>query len=140
MTLQHLTGFYVPWSAAVAASSVEPPPIDGLVLHLQGIDLPVVQAVLAVAGVLLARPLARKKEAALPLSHFLVVTAIMLLAALAWVSEARPGVLFTFVVAIGLGFSGYALIENAGEQIQTFVKRSIASAIDAIGSVWGKPK
>lgn len=99
---------------------------------MPGLDLPLIQSVLAIAGVLIARPLARKKEAALPLSHFLAVTLAMLILALAWVSESKPGVLFTFVVSIGLGFSGYALIEVAGKEIEAFVRRVLAQAVDAI--------
>lgn len=132
MTVPHLD-FYLPWSAAVAASSTQSAAsIGATVLHFQGIDLPVVQAVLAIAGVLMARPLARKKEAALPLSHFLIVTAIMLVIALAWVSEYQPAVLFTFVVSIGLGFSGYSLIETAGDETEAIIKRVIAQAANAI--------
>lgn len=139
MTLHNLGGFYVPWSAALAAASAEPVVIGPTVLRFEGMEVPLVQAVLAIAGVLLARPLARKREAALPVSHFLVVTAVMLIVALAWVVEAQPGVLFTFVVAIGLGFSGYSLIETAGEQMGDFVKRIVAQAADAV-SFKGKPK
>jgi hypothetical protein len=101
-------------------------------LHFEGLDLPLVQSVLAIAGVLMARPLARKKESTLPLSHFLIVTVIMLIVALAWVAQSRPNVLFTFVVAIGLGFSGYSLVETAGAEIQAFLKRIFAMATDAL--------
>lgn len=139
MSLQHLSGFYVPWSAALAASTAEPMVIGPTVLQFEGMQVPVVQAVLAIAGVLMARPLARKKEAKLPLSHFLIVTTVMLIVALAYVVEAQPGVLFTFVVSIGLGFSGYSLIETAGEQVADFVKRVVSQAADAV-SFKGKPK
>jgi hypothetical protein len=132
MSIQHLSHFYVPWTAALAASATEPaaPLVSSapLVLHFQGLNLPVVQMVLAIAGVLMARPLARKREAALPLAQFLVVTAIMLVVALAWVATAPANVLFTFVVAIGLGFSGYSLIETAGDEMRSFVTRIIAQA------------
>jgi hypothetical protein len=129
------SGFYLPWFAALAIASGEPSPAAGAtILHFQGLNVPVVQAVLAIAGVLMARPLARKKESTLPLSHFLIVTAIMLITSLAWVAQSRPGVLFTFVVAIGLGFSGYALVETAGAEIQNFMKRVFAQATDVLGS------
>ncbi len=145
MSLPHALHFYVPWTAAVMASASEPvtavavPPI---ILHLPGFDLPVLQGVLAVAGVLMARPLARKREAALSMPLFLVVTAVMLVAAVIWVSESRPGILFTFVVSIGLGFSGYSLIETAGDEISQLAKRVIAQAVDALKSigVGGKSK
>lgn len=132
MSLQHLSTFYVPWAAALAASAAEPVPVTPWVLHFGGLDLPVLQLGLAIAGVLLARPLARKREAELGWPSFLVVTAIMLIVAVAWVATSPANVLFTFVVAIGLGFSGYSLIETAGEQVQDFVKRAIGQVTDAL--------
>lgn len=132
MTLHDATGFYLPWSAALLASAGEPMTRGAMVLHLPGVDLPVLQLALAVSGVLLARPLARKRESALPLSHFLVVTAIMLVIAVAWVAEAHSGLLFTFVIAIGLGFSGYSLIETAGAQVEAGIRAAIARVLDRI--------
>lgn len=131
----HLSHFYLPWTAALVASAAEPAATGATVFQFEGMTFPAVQAVLAIAGVLMARPLARKKESALPLSHFLIVTAIMLVIALAWVAQSQPGVLFTFVVAIGLGFSGYSLVETAGAETQNFVKRVIAQVTDALGSI-----
>lgn len=129
-------GFYLPWFAALAVASGEPAATStATVLHFEGIDLPVVQAVLAIAGVLMARPLARKKESTLPRSHFLIVTAMMMIIALAWVAQSRPDVLFTFVVSMGLGFSGYALVETAGAEIQNFLKRILAIATDALATI-----
>jgi len=133
--MTQLSGFYLPWLAALTVASGEPVAPGVTVLRFEGIELPALQAVLAVAGVLMARPLARKKESTLPRSHFLIVTAMMLIAALTWVAESRPGVLFTFVVAIGLGFSGYALVEAAGNHIQEFFKRIFSMASDALGSI-----
>ena len=135
----HLSSFYLPWSAALAASTAEPVTIGALTIEAGGFTIPIVQVVLAIAGVLLARPLARKKEAALPLSHFLIVTIAMLVVAVAWVTESHPGVLFTFVVSIGLGFSGYSLIETAGSGVEDLIKRVIAQAADLL-SFKGSPK
>lgn len=139
MTLPHLSSFYLPWSAALAASTAEPVTIGALTIEAGGFTVPIVQVVLAIAGVLLARPLARKKEAALPLSHFLIVTIAMLVVAVAWVTESHPGVLFTFVVSIGLGFSGYSLIETAGSGVEDLIKRVVAQAADLLSSK-GTPK
>lgn len=138
MSIDHVAGFYVPWTLALAASTAEPM-VAAPVVHFAGLGLPVVQSLLAVAGVLMARPLARKREAGLSLLHFAVVTVVMIVVALAWVAESRPGVLFTFVVAIGLGFSGYSLIETAGDEIQNFIRRVIAEVSELI-HFGGKPK
>jgi hypothetical protein len=139
VSIQHLSHFYVPWSAALAASAAEPVPAAAWTLHWQGLDLPVLQLVLAIAGVLMARPLARKREAALPLAQFIIVTAIMLIVAVLWVATSPANVLFTFVVAIGLGFSGYSLIETAGDQMQDFVRRAIDQVTGAL-KIGGKGK
>lgn len=130
------SAFYLPWFAALAVAGEQPSATASAatIIHFQGLDLPLVQSVLAVAGVLMARPLARKQESTLPLSHFLVVSAIMTIAALAWVAQSRPNVLFTFVVAIGLGFSGYSLVETAGAEIQAFLKRIFAMATDGLSN------
>lgn len=132
MTVQHLSHFYVPWTAALAASAAQPVKVAPIVLHFEGLDLPVLQLVLAIAGVLLARPLARKREAALPLSQFLIVTLVMMIVAIAWVATSPANVLFTFVVAIGLGFSGYSLIEAAGDEMRNSIGRMIARVTDAL--------
>jgi hypothetical protein len=140
MTLHHLAGFYVPWSAALAASASEPVKVSAPVLQIAGLDLPLVQVVLAIAGVLLARPLAPRRKQERGWLQQLSVTAIMTIVAVAWAVEERPGALFTFVVAIGLGFSGYALIQTAGEQVEAMGRRVLASITAAIDSFGGKPK
>lgn len=121
--------FYLPWLLALAAASREPLAPDAvLVLRFQGLELPALQLALAVAGVLMARPLAPRRNQERGVWRQLLITLIMLVVAVAWVTDSRPGVLFTFVVSIGLGFSGYALIELAGTEIETFIKRIFASA------------
>lgn len=132
----HLAGFYLPWIVAVAASAAEPAAQAGsLTVGFDGLQIPVLQAVLAVAGVLMARPLAPKREGETGWVKRLLVTIIMLVVALAWVVEARPGILFTFTVSIGLGFSGYALIELAGTEIEAFVKRIFARAAEMLPGI-----
>ena len=129
-------GFYAPWLVAMAIATGEPTAAShATVLHLEGMDFPVVQSVLAVAGVLMARPLARKNESTLTVPQFLVVTAIMLVAALAWVTQSRPTVLFSFVVSIGLGFSGYALVEATGNEVQDTLKRILASISGILSNI-----
>lgn len=141
--LPELAGFYIPWLAA-AAAAVHVPALpagapDVLTIDIGGVTAPVVQLVLAVAGVLLARPIAPRRNPPLGFLRSIIVTVIMLLAAVTWVAEARPGPLFAFVVSVGLGFSGYALIELIGREIEAFVKRIFAAAIGAIDNI-GKPK
>ncbi len=134
MTIEPAASFYGPWIVALAAASAEPKIVvlTAPILQIAGIDLPVVQLVLAIAGVLMARPLARKREVELSFMNFAIVTVAMIVVAVAWVAESKPGVLFTFVVAIGLGFSGYSLIETAGGEIQAFITRILSQAADAI--------
>lgn len=134
MTLHDLPSFYLPWAAAAIAASTEAPIDTAHILHFEGLELPVLQMGLAIAGVLMARPLAPRRAAESGWVKHGLVTVIMLLIALAWVTESHPGLLYTFVVSIGLGFSGYALIELAGTQIETFIKRIFSSAAAGLGS------
>lgn len=135
-----LAGFYLPWLAAAAASAHMPGAADVLLIRIDGYEVPVLQLVLGLAGVLMARPLAPRREPPLGLLKQVLVTVIMLIATAAWVADSRPGVLFTFVVSIGLGFSGYALIELAGREIEAFVKRIFSAATGLLDSLPGKKK
>jgi hypothetical protein len=140
MSGYHLAGFYVPWSAALAASAAAPAAVQGAVVHVGGIDVPIVQSVLAAAGVLLARPLAPRRAPVLGVLQQISVTLIMIIVAVAGVLQETPGVLFTFVVSIGLGFSGYALIETAGQQVGAVAKAALASMLAALENIGGKTK
>ncbi|MED5546181.1 MAG: hypothetical protein VYD90_13105 [Pseudomonadota bacterium] len=132
---QHLVSFYGPWSASLAAAVMQDAQVAAPLLTIQfdGMAIPVVQVVLAAAGVLLARPLAPKQERSQGTLRFLLVSAIMLIVAVTWAAQAQPGPLFAFVVAIGLGFSGYSLIELAGREIENMIKAIFASVTGAIG-------
>ena len=85
-----------PWLTALAASALQEPamPVAPLMISFDGLDVPVLQLVLAVAGVLMARPLAPRRDPPLGFVRSLLVTAIMVIAAVVWVADARPGVLF----------------------------------------------
>ena len=131
---QQMASFYGPWSASLAAAAIEDKHLSGPVLTVpfDGTAIPVVQVVLAAAGVLMARPLAPKRERSAGVGRFILVSAIMLIAAVTWAAQTQPGPLFAFVVAIGLGFSGYSLIELAGREIENMVKAFFASVTGAI--------
>ncbi|MBD3728745.1 MAG: hypothetical protein IE933_03485 [Sphingomonadales bacterium] len=122
-------------SAVVDAGGAYPPPI---VLELSGIEIPVIRCLLGALGIFAARPLARKKEEALPLWQFLLVTAVMLLMVEIWIVESRPGWLLTFAVAIGLGFSGFSLIELLGDQLKELVKAAFDTLKQSISRLTGK--
>lgn len=136
-SIKTAASFYLPWLAAATVAARLPAETDApLVMHFHGLELPVLHMFLAAAGVLLAFPLAPRRTPPLGFGKQLLVTVIMLLVALTWAAEARPGMLFTFVVSIGLGYSGYALIEIAGQEIEAFVRRIFArmtAALDRIG-------
>lgn len=120
------TVFYAGWTPALllsdVASRASP---SNVVISAGGFDWPVVTLAISAIGVLAARPISPKREPPLGLAKNMLVTLIMLAAALLWVLDTRPGLLFAFVVSIGLGFSGYSLIELLGEEIGAYVKRSI---------------
>jgi hypothetical protein len=120
--------FYASWTPTVlfasAASKASP---AELVIAAGGFDWPVVTLALAAIGVLAARPIAPKRNPPLGLAKNILVTLIMLVAALLWVLDSRPGLLFAFVVSLGLGFSGYSLIELLGDEIAAYIRRAIGA-------------
>ena len=137
--LTDLARFYPPWlAAATIAANDHAPASHGLTLPFDGLQLPVLHLGLALAGVLMARPLAPRRVPPLSWVKSALVTVIMLVIAASWVVEARPGLLFAFVVSIGLGFSGYALIELIGNQVQGFIKSVFDGAASAFGKLTGK--
>ncbi|KPM23045.1 hypothetical protein AAG593_09355 [Citromicrobium bathyomarinum] len=129
--------FLLGWVPALAATSVVPevaPELaDTMLVVIGGVPIPLVTCVLGFLGVIMARPLARKSESALSWPLFLLVTAIMLILVELWIVESRPRWLFAFVIAIGLGFSGYSLIELLGDQMRDFIKDIVGKARGAIG-------
>ena len=129
--------FLLGWVPALAASSVVPdaaPPLaDAMLVVVGGVPVPLVTCALGLLGVLMARPLARKSESALSWPLFALVSAIMLILVELWIIESRPGWLFAFVIALGLGFSGYSLIELLGDQMRDFIKDIMGKASGAIG-------
>lgn len=119
-----LTTFYAAWTPTLLFASAAPKasPSD-IVFAAGGLEWPVVTLAIAAIGVLAARPLSPRRNPPLPFWKSALVTLIMLVVALLWVIDTRPGLLFAFVVSIGLGFSGYTVIELMGEQISETVKR-----------------
>lgn len=128
--------FLAAWTPlAVAAVAVDPAPrlSEVLVVSIGGYPVPVVTCALGAIGVIAARPLARKTESALSPAMFWLVSAIMLALVELWVLEMRPGVLFTFTIGLGLGFSGFSLIELFGAEL----KELISARFRAIGAAFG---
>ena len=135
--------FLTGWLPALAVSAaIRPSPrlADAFVLPIGGVMFPLLTCALGAIGVLLARPLARRAEQALPLALFLVVTAIMLITVQIWIIDSRPNALFAFVVSIGLGFSGYSLIEMVGGQVRELAARIAASLTSPAGTSGTNPK
>ena len=127
--------FLAGWLPALAVSSVVPQTDLGELglVSLGGLPIPVITCVLGLLGIVMARPLARKSEAELGWPAFLLVSVIMLVLVELWIVESRPGWLFAFVVAIGLGFSGYSLLELLGDQIRDFARSILERAKSTIG-------
>ena len=72
--------------------------------------------------------------------RFLVVSLLMVVAVQLWILEARPGWLFAFVLSIGLGFSGYSLIELLGGQVKETVTAGFEAARGAFGKLFKTSK
>ena len=129
--------FMIGWLPTMAAVAVTPPPAPALgqmfLIDLGGVPVPIVTCLFALLGIGLSRLLARRTEAQLGWPSFAAVTAIMLIVVLLWIVESRPSWLYAFVVSIGLGFSGYSLIELFGEQVRSFVTDIFDKARSTIG-------
>jgi hypothetical protein len=125
--------FLSAWVPLAAAATVADPKLrlaDLFAFEIGGYLFPPVTLVLGALGVLAARPLARRSESQLSGRLFLLVSLIMTIVVELWVLENRPGALFAFVVAIGVGFSGYSLIEMFGEQIKARVAAMLGKTTD----------
>lgn len=133
LTFPKFLAGWVPSLALVAAVDPGPRLADMFAFTAGGMTVPPVTCLLGAAGVLLARPLARRSEGTLSWRGFALVSLIMLIVVQLWVLEYRPGALFAFVVAIGLGFSGYSLIELVGQEVRAFLKNIVGRASSAIG-------
>lgn len=119
-------------AVAVVVPDVQTPLGDRFLFDLYGLPVPVVTCVLGLVGIIAARPFTVRAEAELGWPLRLLVTFIMLVLVQLWIIESRPGWLFAFVVAIGLGFSGFSLLELFGEQVKDFLRRAFASATNTI--------
>lgn len=123
------------WLPVLAVSaSVDPVPrlADAVLIELGGLQVPVLTCGLGLLGVLLARPLAKRRETSVGWGGFALVSLIMVIVTQLWIVESRPGALFAFVIAIGLGFSGYSLIELIGAEVGSFIKRIVRIPTDAL--------
>jgi len=134
--------FAASWVLAAMASVPldQAAPQAETVLQLGGAEVPVVTAALGLLGVLCARFLALPKERSLGTPRFMVVSLLMVVAVQLWIVEARPGWLFAFVLSIGLGFSGYSLIELLGDQVKETVTAGFEAARGAFGKLFKTSK
>ena len=127
-TAKFLAG-YLPALGLVSAAPPPVPPLGQIFfVHVFGVPVPYVTVVIAILGIALSRPFAIKTEASLGWPLFAAVTLIMLIAVVLWIVGSRPGWLFAFVVSVGMGFSGYSLLELFGEEVKGFVRSIFARA------------
>lgn len=132
--------FAAAWLPALAISAqVNPGPrlSEAFIVIFVGVPVPAFTCVLGAIGVLAGRPLARKAESTLSWPLFALVTLIMLVVSQLWIIESHPGWLFAFVIALGLGFAGYSLIELAGTELRDFISATISKATETVGRITG---
>jgi hypothetical protein len=126
------TKFLTVWlptlAVAVVVPSTHTPLGERFLIDLGGLPVPVVTCILGAIGIIAARPFTVRAEAELGWPLRLLVTFIMLILVQLWIIENRPGWLFAFVVAIGLGFSGFSLLEMFGAQVKEIVRRALSKA------------
>lgn len=119
-------------AVAIVVPDVQTPLGDRFLFELHGLPIPVVTCILGAVGIIAARPFTVRAEADLGWKLRLLVSFIMLVVTQLWIIESRPGWLFAFVVSIGLGFSGYSLLELFGEQVSGFARRALGRALSSI--------
>lgn len=119
-------------AVAIVVPDVQTPLGERFLIDVHGLPIPVVTCILGALGIIAARPFTVRAEADLGWKLRLLVSFIMLVTVELWIIESRPGWLFAFVVAIGLGFSGFSLLELFGEQVRDFLRRAFASATSTI--------
>jgi hypothetical protein len=115
-------------AVAIVVPDVQTPLGDRFLLDLHGLPIPVVTCILGLVGIIAARPFTVRAEAELGWPLRLLVTFIMIVLVELWIIENRPGWLFAFVVAIGLGFSGFSLLELFGEHVKAWVRKALEKA------------
>lgn len=128
--------FAAGWLPALAVTAaVDPAPRVGdlFLFDLYGLPVPIVTCALGALGILLSRPFALKTESELPLGLKLLVSAIMLMVAELWIIESRPSWLYAFVVAVGLGFAGYSLLELFGAEATRILRDTFDTVRARIG-------
>ena len=132
---QFLSGWVPALAVSTAAPQIMPETIPQLrwIVEIGGHPLPMGACLWGALGIAMARPLARRGEAELGWPLFALVSAIMLILVELWIVETWPSWLFSFVVAIGLGYSGYSTIELLGDQVKEFLRDIFARARAAIG-------
>lgn len=132
-----LTKFLTLWLPVLGLAIAVPDPATPLgsrfLIDIFGLSVPVVTCTLGALGIAVARPFAMRAEADLGWPLRALVTLILLVVVQLWIVESRPGWLFAFVVAIGLGFSGFSLIEAFGENVRDFIRRVFEGAAGTIG-------
>lgn len=126
-------GVWLPTLAvAIVVPDVQTPLGDRFLIDAWGLPIPFVTCILGAIGIIAARPFTVRAEADLGWQLRLLVSFILFVVVQLWIIESRPGWLFAFVVAIGLGFSGFSLLELFGEQVKGFIRRAFASATGTI--------
>lgn len=124
------------WLPTMAVAAVMPdaaiPLGERFLIDAFGLPVPVVTCLLGALGIVLSRPFAHISEYDLGWKLRLLVGVIMMVIVQLWIIETRPGWLFAFVVAIGLGFAGHSLLEQFAEQAGELLRRMFGKAADAI--------
>ena len=139
--LQLSTGkFLVGWLPAMAASAAMPEQRlgDMFLVDLGGVPIPAVTCALGALGIVAARPFTVKAEKDLGWKLRLLVSVILMVVVQLWIIESRPSWLFAFVMAIGMGFAGYSLLELFGEQVKDTVRAGFDRVRETIGKGPGK--
>lgn len=115
--------------AVAAVGTVAAPSIGPAIVTVAGLDIPVLAAALSIAGLMLARMIAKPPRRKLTWPQEVAVTLLLCIFCTLLVSGSfgtgRAGEGLAFAWGVGVGLSGLAFLELFGEAFITWARRFV---------------
>ena len=109
--------------AVVAAPALAP-----TVMVVLGVEVPVLAALLSLAGVVLARFAVPKPPKPASLWRYVVLTLLLCVIDIALIIENKPGVGSAVAIGVGLGATGMLVVSMFGDRIAAVVEAVLGGA------------
>lgn len=116
-------------AAIAGAGAVAAPSIGPAIVTLFGLDIPILAAGLSIAGLLLARLIAKPTKRKLNMGQEMALTALLCIFCILLVSGSfgtgRAGEGLAFAWGVGIGLSGLAFLELFGDAFISWARRFV---------------